>query len=142
MQVTVNVTEEDIEEGHVSNSSDCPIAKALHRMIRNHVSVGLREFTIEDHSGEIAFEWRFDNQIPEQLNANHPEHMGYCEYNSLHSSDDDYDNDEPTVQFAKTSEGHYIVKDHHNDTVIMSVAQIKKLYEISRPVSGLAWATL
>lgn len=196
MLLTVDVTQENIDDSDVFSPSSCPIALALKETVKEGTYISVRGTDlIVGHDA-----WEFDEQIPFQLNSDHEDHGDfttfglepfsftmripahhmdeYCECNECEPENDEDDdnegeeddnecdddcychrdeNDETcdhetdeddmdqrpyTVNFLKNANGDYMIRDRDGETVILTVAQIEKLYNESRPSQSRVWASL
>jgi len=171
MLVTVDVTQENIDNcDRASHTTRCPIALALKDIIRREVNVqvGPSSLTVGtttwDFDGQIPYqlndkhedheEFTIEDLEPFSFRTNIPANYFKDNYDEdLDDEDlaDENQNDEVTpsrfnsytVSFMKANTpGEYLVRDSHGDTVILTVAQIEKLYNESRPYQSRVWTSL
>jgi hypothetical protein len=164
MLITVQVSQDNIDDSDVEHPRLCPIALALKEMVVRDTQV--RVYGSSLHIGDDS--WDFNSQIPYQLNSEHYDHSDFTkidlepfsftmempghyfnEYDNEDDDDDSDDDDNPqdedqrpyTVNFLKNGNGDYMVRDRDGETVILTVDQIEKLYKLTRTTERV-WQNL
>ena len=146
MKVTVNVTEEDIENGNVSKPYGCPIYLALHKLFSEAKNLYIG---VHGHCLDIGdFTWYFNSQIPYQLNDEHYSHADFTKvglnpftftmdnvpdkFKKYMQKEEDIhtvQSNNNDIQYMQKDNGNVLIKFDNSVTCELTFEQLEKIFQ-------------